>query len=261
MRSGVLVQALLFALVVTSKHGEDESEDEPTPSPVSLVGSSTSSLTAAPSSTSNVGSSASATENQSTTLPAASPSPSSAMQFTPPNNLTACAGTAFTWHATVNSDLPLTVAVTNERIVAQGPQQADLVSRTLTTDVAMSAGVVVWPTVDVPEGWYGTIAFDTAGAVGLFAKSQAFFVQVGSDDSCLTSASSSSSAAVPSTTTLFPSSSAGSHRLSSGAFAGIVAGVIAGVGGITAAFVGLRRLRRARRSNIPPRPGGPYLLF
>ncbi|KAI1784055.1 hypothetical protein LXA43DRAFT_1125746 [Ganoderma leucocontextum] len=223
------------------------------------------------------------------TSSSASPSPTtttSLFQFLPPSNATTCQNITLEWQS-ANVSVPLTLTITNERATASGsPSGANttLVSHTLATNVSAAAGQFAWRSVDVPQGSYVAVAFDTARTAGIFVQSPLFFVQTGHDSSCLAAAaaaapssslaSGSGSGASPSPTSSSASESSSSSESSGGGagaqpknlspavLGGVVAGVVVGVLLLILAATfphywkaALVRRRRNRH------PGGPYHLF
>ncbi|OBZ75175.1 hypothetical protein A0H81_04817 [Grifola frondosa] len=147
---------------------------------------------------------------------------------------------------------------------------SSLVSRMLTTTVLSTASQFMWDSVNVPEGFYVAVAFDTPHTAGLFAQSPPFFVQTGQNVSCLaTTAIPSSSSSDSPSPTVSPGSEAasssgasGPKKLSPGALAGTISAVVVGVILLLIAFTYPQWWRHAlpRRSRNR-RPGGPYYLF
>lgn len=146
--------------------------------------------------------------------------------------------------------------------------QGNLVTEVVSSNVSSVANSVLWPAVDVPEGLYTVIAFETGNFNTGMSKSNMFSVNTGTNTSCLdpTTVQSSSSSAAPtgsSAGAAQSSSSSSGKDLSGGAVIGIVAGVLVGVGTLVLMFVVIPRLYRKgllckRRER---RPGAPYLLF
>ncbi|OCB89690.1 hypothetical protein A7U60_g3168 [Sanghuangporus baumii] len=99
-----------------------------------------------------------------------------------------------------------------------------------------------WTQADVPEGAYSLLATDTAHSSGILsAQSSSFFVQAGSDSSCLNQSSTVSgsvsqpvdTAGSTSNDTADPPDSPQSSRsMSIGAIVGTIAGILVGVGGL-----------------------------
>ncbi|RPD59184.1 hypothetical protein L226DRAFT_561225 [Lentinus tigrinus ALCF2SS1-7] len=221
--------------------------------------------------------SSSPSASSSSTSSASSPSPSGAsIQFLQPSNATTCQDVMIRWQST-NLNVPITLTVTNDRATASpGVNDNVLISRTLATNLSASANQYMWLDVDVPQGLYVAVAFDTSHTAGVFSQSLPFFVQTGQDSSCLSTGTSSSSSptsssnstrsGVPSPT---PTSGASAEsdtaqpkKLSPAVLGGVVAGVIVGVILLILVFTFPHywkefRLKRARAR----RPGGPYYLF
>ncbi|PIL30551.1 hypothetical protein GSI_07251 [Ganoderma sinense ZZ0214-1] len=214
------------------------------------------------------------TSSSTSTSAAASPTSSSPFHFLPPSNATTCSNMMLQWQSS-NISVPLTLTITNERATADGtPSGAGttLVSHTLATNVSAAADQFAWRTVDVPAGSYVAVAFDTARTLGIFVQSPDFFVQDGSDESCLASATNSSSGAPTATLDAASSSSssdsssggtgAQEKTLSPGVLGGVVAGVVVGVLllilAVTFPQYWKEILIRRRRNR---HPGGPYHLF
>ncbi|KAM5542615.1 hypothetical protein V8D89_003576 [Ganoderma adspersum] len=257
----VTALALLFAAVscALAKHGAGEGDDGDD--------DVQSTVTTTPS----------PTTSSASTSASPSPTTTSPFQFLPPSNATTCSNIMLQWQST-NLSVPLTLTITNERATAEGtPSGAGttLVSRTLATNVSAAAGQFAWRTVDVPAGAYVAVAFDTARTAGIFVQSPSFFVQSGSDESCLASASNSSTSSDAPTATSDAASSSSSpsdgssggagaqeKTLSPGVLGGVVAGVVVGVLLLILAvtFPHYRKevLVRRRRNR---HPGGPYHLF
>ncbi|KAA1471284.1 hypothetical protein DENSPDRAFT_102830 [Dentipellis sp. KUC8613] len=256
-RIPILLVALLFRLVEGkggAKTAADDDDDDSPPPSSSQESYSTTASTPASSSP--------------------SPSPSSVIRFQlqPPGNSTTCGNMSLTWSYSGPKSVPLTVQITDTFAsqVAIVPGHARVVStfRTLTTNVPSTASKLDWDPVDVDEGMYSAVAFDTSHTLGMYTQSPPFFVASGSDRSCLVglpSPSSGSSATSP-TNSGSPLPSASSHagiHLSPGALAGTIAGLIAGVIIIVAAFTVPRLIRHHLPShrNRNRREGGPYYLF
>ena len=205
------------------------------------------------------------------------PSPTNVLTFTPPHNLTTCTQANFTWTFSGAQSTAISIVVTNERSTGFTVQGGGvLVSRTLSTPVQAATCFVVWDAVDIPAGQYSVIAFDTSRAIGIFSQSPAFFVQAGSNTSCLQTASQLSSS-VPSPNsrvTSAPSrntgvsdsstngnlSSPNSKNLTPGALAGTIAGVFVAVIGILAACI-LPRMWKRRLLRNAAENRRPYHLF
>jgi hypothetical protein len=161
------------------------------------------------------------------TLSAPTPSSTSVVgpfQFDPPHNATTCQNALFTWHFASSSAIQLTINITNEQTGLLAPSAG--VRYTLSTNVSSDAQAFLWHVVDVPQGWYAAIAFDTQRTSNILAQSSPFFVLNGSDVACLASPSKSE---------------APSPHLSSSSLAGIVAGLVASVV-IIAAVLSVPRL-------------------
>ncbi|KAL5511884.1 hypothetical protein ACEPAH_5102 [Sanghuangporus vaninii] len=248
------------------------SSSSPSPTSSQII-ASTSTVLLTSTFTSGAGGQPSGSSSTSATSPASSAIPSGALQFSPPANVTICEPAIFTWEFDASTSVPLAIVVTNERAVsAQSgpPGDAPLVERTITTSVDARTCVVSWPQADVPEGAYSLVATDTAHSGILSAQSSSFFVQAGSDSSCLYRSSTvSGSASQPADTAGStsndtadpPDSPQSSRSMSIGAIVGTIAGILVGVGGLLFVF-SLPRLRRhILRSKTPQRPGGPYILF
>ncbi|KAI0693003.1 hypothetical protein C8T65DRAFT_711293 [Cerioporus squamosus] len=215
-----------------------------------------------------------------------SPSPTApSFQFLQPGNTTICQNVMLRWEAT-NLNVPITLTVTNDRATGStaGVNDNVLISRTLSTNVSASAHQYMWVNVDVPQGLYVAVAFDTSHTAGIFSQSPPFSVQAGQDSGCLTISPSSSGSVSSTSSSASTSASAGSQsnnpspasasgasaesdtsqtkKLSPAVLGGVVAGVVVGV--ILLIFVFTFppywkefRLKRARAR----RPGGPYYLF
>ncbi|KAL5490535.1 hypothetical protein ACEPAI_5368 [Sanghuangporus weigelae] len=300
MRSlALFLKICLFVLAVQAKHdgqlpdddggsgggGDDDdttsssfsstiaaSSSSPSPTATQII-ASTSTVLLTSTFTSDAGAQPSGSSSASATSPASPAVPSGALQFSPPSNVTMCEPAIFTWEFDVSTSVLLAIVITNERVVSVqsgSPGQAPLVERTIATSVDARTCVVSWPQVDVPEGAYSLLAADTAHSGILSAQSPSFFVQAGSDSSCLNQTSTvSGSASQPvdtagstSNDTADPADSPRSSRsMSIGAIVGTVASILVGVGGLLFVF-SLPRLRRhILRSKAPQRPGGPYILF
>ena len=259
MRTVLAFAALLYLAGPTlAKHGEGEdgngSDDE----------------------AESLSSSASISHSSTTSNPSPSPSGPS-FQFLQPGNTTTCQNMMFHWQST-NVNVPITIAVTNDRATTSpGVNDNVLISRTLSTNISPSASQFMWAEVDVPQGIYVAVAFDTSHTAGFFSQSPPFFVQTGQNSSCLSAAASSSStpsapshtsrsSSVPSPTATSGVSSvsdtAQPKMLSPAVLGGVVAGVIVGVILLILVFTFPHywkeiRFKRARAR----RPGGPYYLF
>ncbi|THH21115.1 hypothetical protein EW146_g374 [Bondarzewia mesenterica] len=94
-----------------------------------------------------------------------------------------CQDTTFSWVFQGANDVPLTIQITNsfsaQADIKPGYSRLMISFRTLTTDVPSTAAQLDWSPVDVDEGFYTAIAFDTSRAAGLYAQSQPFFVASG----------------------------------------------------------------------------------
>lgn len=262
MRTSVQL-VLLWALLSEAKHGEGEQEENGEP-----ISSSSIPITAIGSSMPLVPTTASAGI---VPLSSTTPPPPEAFQLIAPENTTTCSHTTFFWSLSEAIDVPLTVIVTNERVVQQQESRpansidnTPLISRTVSANVSSSAGNITWNPVDVIEGWYAAIAFQTLNSSGVHDQSPAFFVQNGSDVSCIADvdpSNTSTTAVISPSSSPSPTSvsSTSTKHLTTGDLVGTVAGVIVGVLLLVAAFTFPRIWQRA----LPTarRPGGPYYLF
>ncbi|KAF7348604.1 hypothetical protein MVEN_01378200 [Mycena venus] len=208
-----------------------------------------------------------------------------AFQFDKISEMTTCQPAVISWMyspVTVDDPLVLTLNITNDGVLQPSPPSAtatgtfatpnvgrawnrrDLLPLTqqITTDSGINPleRTYTWPSVNVSAGWYELTA--TLGLPGFLQTSTSFYVQNGTDVSCLASqpASSSSTPSNPSSTgsptstgaaetsgvTLPVSSSSGSSKVNRGAIAG---GVIGGLAVIAAAIAAYFYLRYASASS------------
>ncbi|KAH9890633.1 hypothetical protein C8Q73DRAFT_133612 [Cubamyces lactineus] len=205
---------------------------------------------------------------------------STVLHFLQPTNATTCESLTFRWAATSLST-PLTLIVTNDRAVVNDTQggadsttDATLVSRTLSTNVPASATQYAWSPVDIPQGLYVVVAFDTSRSLGILAQSPPFSVLPSGNTTCLASSESSagnatvtasadsSSTSSSSTSTSSASGGDGPKMLSPAALGGTVAGVTVAIILLVLAFTIPHYWRRPpTRRPRGSRPGGPYYLF
>ncbi|KAI0261044.1 hypothetical protein BC834DRAFT_493890 [Gloeopeniophorella convolvens] len=198
------------------------------------------------------------------------------LQLDSPANTTTCGQTTIAWDFQGAGDVPLTVQITDafasQMSFEPGNVRLMVTFRTLTTNVPSTASQLTWGPVDVDEGFYTAVAFDTQHSLGVYAQSSPFFVESG-DRSCLddaasspsNSTSSSSSSSSTSNTGLPPPTASPGVRSSSKGInprvlAGTIAGIVVGIIVIIAAFTAPRLFRR----HLPTRnrrPGAPYYLF
>lgn len=172
------------------------------------------------------------------------------LQFTNIGNATTCHNMTFTWSYSGGATVPLTLSVSG------GPPTANHAAssvnssntappknllRTLATNVSSDSHLYTWQSVDVKEGWYLIQA--AAQSSGFSAQSASFFVQNGTNVTCLMHAPSANSRPM--------------HRLSRGELVGISLGAIAGVAIVTVAFIFPRLWRRA----LPPKKGRSLVLY
>ncbi|KAL4253952.1 hypothetical protein ABKN59_003067 [Abortiporus biennis] len=208
--------------------------------------------------------------------PSSSSTPSP-FQFISPGNLTLCQSAMLTWQYSAPVDIAMTITITNERAVGQGQtSNSSLVSRMLTDSVSSKAQEYFWEQVDISDGPYVALAFDTNHTANILSTSPTFFV-IGQNQSCITDSptsptssstttgSSDSPSPVSPTATSQTDSGGGSKMktLSSGALAGTIVGVAVGVILLLLAFTFPHFLRHSlpRPSRTNRRPGGPYILF
>ncbi|KAI0654790.1 hypothetical protein C8Q70DRAFT_471683 [Cubamyces menziesii] len=212
----------------------------------------------------------------SSAIPSGAAASSTSLHFLQPANATTCGSLTFRWDST-SSSAPLTLIVTNDRAVVNNTQggpgsanDATLVSRTLSTNVLASAAQYAWSPVDIPQGLYVAVAFDTSRSLGILAQSPPFSVLPSGNTTCLASSSSgnatmttsvdSSSASSPGPTS--SAASDGPKMLSPAALGGTVAGVTVAIILLVLAFTFPHFWRRSpTRRPRGSRPGGPYYLF
>ncbi|KLO18830.1 hypothetical protein SCHPADRAFT_899391 [Schizopora paradoxa] len=291
MRLKEFLLVSFLVLGVAAKHGESEgappasSSGSGSPAPSSTTTSVISSQPSPPPATSPAPTSSTtqaptnSNPSQSTSsAPAASTSHSSIpIQFNTVNDMLACSSVTFSWTSLSNTPVTLTVAVTNDRstqnniIVRQA--QTILVTQVISTNTSSTAGSIKWPMVDIPNGTYAVLAFQTGNQNAGMVESNLFNVAEGNNTACLSAASSSVSLPVASATSSMTASDSSnssegstgnvggsSKSLSTGALIGVVIGVVMGVLGLIVAFTLMHRkdVLRVRR---PRRPGAPYYLF
>ncbi|EMD34415.1 hypothetical protein CERSUDRAFT_97675 [Gelatoporia subvermispora B] len=278
--------APLFLLVasVLAKHGGDDGGDDggtPTFSATGPLSSSTS----APSSSAtgqNGGASSSAkssstdnangTPSTTTSSPASSitaPSVNGTFTFIDPGNMTTCQPGTFQWSDTDSHVVALTLEVRSEFDVDASSNSTSIstISRVLTNSTLSTVGKFTWSDVDVPEGWYCAVVFDTADTIGLHVQSPLFFIQSGQSTSCVVSNSTTTSPDASNNTSTSASadtsqSGGSTGGLSNAALAGTIVAAVIGVLLLTIAFSVPHWWKRTlpfRSRNR--RPGGPYDLF
>ncbi|KAI0320173.1 hypothetical protein OF83DRAFT_638983 [Amylostereum chailletii] len=194
-------------------------------------------------------------------LPTSGP-PSLSLRFDQPTNTTTCANTRISWTLNGEQSVPLTIQITDafasQALFKPGKFSLTVTYRTLTTDVPSTASQLDWRPIDVNEGEYTVVAFDTNRSIGLYcrittyAQSPSFVVSAG-NTSCLDDVSS------PSTT--LPPVGSSSKPLSAGALIGIVVGLGVGVILIAVAFMLPGYVRHHLPTRRQRRAGGPYYLF
>ena len=208
-------------------------------------------------------------------IPSGTAISSIALHLLQPTNATTCDSLTFRWDSTTSLSAPLTLIVTNDRAVVNntqgGTNDATLVSHTLSTNVPASAAQYVWSPVDIPQGLYVVVAFDTSRSLGILAQSLPFSVLPSENTTCLASSSSgnatvTASADPSSASSTDPTSSAdgngGPKMLSPAALGGTVAGVTVAIILLVLAFTFPHFWRRSpTRRPRGSRPGGPYYLF
>ncbi|KAJ8481980.1 hypothetical protein ONZ45_g15118 [Pleurotus djamor] len=260
MRYGILsVVVLLSTCVARGKHGTDtgkpgvnQVEDAQAPSPSISLASTTPSTVMSSS--------------------IASPIPSSPpFHWVKPTNLTTCQNATFLWDYTSSDELLLTIMVTNERVAQQGPglpppphpESIPLFMRTLSATISPKRRSEIWGTVDVPQGWYVAIAFDTDHFRDLFSRSSPFFVQTGEDTICLPPTDSTTPTpplTTPTSSLPEPPESSKPH-MTTGRLVGAIGGVVVGVSLIAIAFNVPCIWKRFLPPPKPRYPGGPSLLY
>ncbi|KAL4259709.1 Mid2 domain-containing protein [Pleurotus pulmonarius] len=260
-----LIPALRAALSEAKhglKHGgkEDDGEDaiEEPPSTASTPSNTTTII-------STVQPSSSSSSATSTSLP---------FQWDNPSNTSTCQSTTFTWRVSDSRTAPMTITVTNERVAQQGPglplpnthDTTPLITRTVNKTASPSARRQDWPLVDVPQGWYVAIAFNPNEAVPQISRSPQFFVNNGTDVSCLPmplvfpSLSPSPSSPSPSAADTTPATpSRGS--LATPQLIGTICGVVGAIALLVIVFTVPSIWNRFLPKQKPKRPGGPLLLY
>ena len=259
--SFILVLILSFYIVMAKKGSEHlESSTSEAPSSTSHTASDESN----PSTTSAITVASSLSASPTSSSPSSTSSNSPSLYFDSPANTTTCNDTTFSWKFEGQTSVPLTIQITNsfsvQNAIAPGYSRAMVSFRTLTTDVPSTAAELEWSPVDVDEGSYTAVAFDTSRAAGIFAQSSPFFVASGNNRTCLANSSSTSSPSNTSSPSSSSRSSTGKH-LSRGALAGTIAGLASGVIILFLAFSVPRLLRHHLPTRRNRRPGGPYYLF
>lgn len=206
----------------------------------------------APASTTSV----SATSTSTTS--SATPSPSMSFTFTPPSNTTTCDSTTFFWSSSgVRGG---TIAL---YILSNHTAPPDLfINQTLTSNVSVAAQQFSWLSVVVPQGFYVVTASQPAVPQnGVSVTSPPFFVQNGSDVSCLVGIEASESKTTPASA---PTISPYSHHpiaaspLTTGSLIGTIVGAIVAVIVLAVAFRYPRWWRRALPS---PKTRRAYILY
>ncbi|KAF8067754.1 hypothetical protein FPV67DRAFT_1493372 [Lyophyllum atratum] len=211
--------------------------------------------------------------------------PSPNLAFHTVGNLVSCAPTILTWEYT-GPDEPLSLLISNTDVPQNGPttsrnsptftdtfintaakdnrrslQLRDSISALIAAGLSPNSNAFNW-TVNVPQGNYVVVAVASAPAA-YFTRSSPFFVQQGSDTSCL-GTSSSSSAPLPSDTsssspttsiatttsssaTVTPIGGSSSTPVNKGAIAGgVVAGVVILLGALGLYIFFICRPKRSR---------------
>ncbi|KAI0329857.1 hypothetical protein GY45DRAFT_831915 [Cubamyces sp. BRFM 1775] len=271
-----VLYSLLLLNAAFAKHGKDgDGDDDDTTENDAAVQSGTGGDAVQSATTTPPGS------MTSPAIPSGTTTASTALHFLQPTNATTCQSLTFRWDTTSLST-PLTFIVTNDRAVvnntqsgAAGSNDATLVSRTLSTDIPASASSYVWSPVDIPQGLYVVVAFDTSRTLGILAQSPPFSVLPSKNTTCLASSSAGNATVtasvdrspVSSSLSSAPTSSAGDDdvpkRLSPAALGGTVAGVTVAIVLLVLAFTFPHFWRRSPTTRRPrgSRPGGPYYLF
>ena len=260
--------SLLLVYAAFAKHGKDgDGDDDDTNENDDAVQSTDGNAAIATTSTTLT----------SSAIPSGATASSTSLHFLQPANATTCDSLTFRWDST-SSSAPLTLIVTNDRAVVNNTQggpgsanDATLVSRTLSTNVLASAAQYAWSPVDIPQGLYVVVAFDTSRSLGILAQSPPFSVLPSENTTCLASSSSgnatvTASADPSSASSTDPTSSAdgngGPKMLSPAALGGTVAGVTVAIILLVLAFTFPHFWRRSpTRRPRGSRPGGPYYLF
>ncbi|KAG9225955.1 hypothetical protein CCMSSC00406_0006423 [Pleurotus cornucopiae] len=245
------------------KHGgkeEDDGEDaiEEPPATTSFPSNTTTVI-------STVQPSSSSSSAASTSLP---------FQWDSPSNTSTCQSTTFTWRVSDSRAAPMTITVTNERVAQQGPglpplnthDATPLITRTVNKTVSPSAQRQAWPLVDVPQGWYVAIAFNPNQAVPQISRSPQFFVNNGTDVSCLPTPpvfpSSSQSPSSPSPSAADTTSAPPSRgSLATPQLIGTICGVVGAIALLVIVFTVPSIWHRFLPKQKPKRPGGPLLLY
>ncbi|KDQ33901.1 hypothetical protein PLEOSDRAFT_1099851 [Pleurotus ostreatus PC15] len=195
-------------------------------------------------------------------------------QWDNPSNTSTCQSTTFTWRVSDSRAAPMTITVTNERVAQQGPglpppsthDATPLITRTVNKTASPSAQRQDWPLVDVPQGWYVAIAFNPNQAVPQISRSPQFFVNNGTDLSCLptppvfppsSQSPSSPSPSAADTTSAPPSGGS----LATPQLIGTICGVVGAIALLVIVFTVPSIWHRFLPKQKPKRPGGPLLLY
>ncbi|KAK7049359.1 hypothetical protein VNI00_005960 [Paramarasmius palmivorus] len=239
---------LLLVVGIVAKKGKDGDgdDDHDEGSSTSAVSSTTvDSSSSIPSQT---------TPSTSSTAPAPSNTtivtPGLGLKFAAPVNTTTCDSVTFFWTPTGGLESTISLLVTNQGI-PEHPPTTNTITETLSESLSSNDQHFTWLHVDVAQGWY--VAQARLQNQTVLSQSSAFFVQNGSDVSCLAGINTSSTEGGR------PKSS---HRhspqvqhLALGELVGIVVGSAAGVTILAMAFAFPHLWRHALTS---PKRKHPY---
>ncbi|KAJ7581377.1 hypothetical protein C8J56DRAFT_263451 [Mycena floridula] len=252
----------LFIILATAKKGDGSGENSDDDSPVSSTQPSSihfaTTSTASPSKSAPVVESTDPVTTSTSQRPAASPGidplPSIPLtfQFTAPNNTTTCDSTTFFWSSGGVKSGTMDLVVFNN--ISNRPLPFLAINETVAKNVTSSTQEWTWLSVNVPEGWYAVQALESSLPDGVSLPSAPFFVQNGSDVSCLVGKSTASEP-----DPMVPSSPKPKHRhVHIGSLLGTVIGSLVAFVVIAIAFIYPRWWRRALPS---PKIKRRYVLY
>ncbi|KAK7449649.1 hypothetical protein VKT23_013123 [Stygiomarasmius scandens] len=162
------------------------------------------------------------------------------IHFAAPSNVSTCDSTTFFW-TPVGPSNTISLSVTNSG--ASNDPSAEVISTTLTKSVSTDTQLFTWFDVDVTQGWYLVQAQLAAQPKTTLAKSAPFFVENGTDTSCVRPHTQTS----PTPTPTPPPGTGGGHVPSE--IIGVVIAAIAACAILLVAFLFPRWWRRALPSN------------
>ncbi|ESK94302.1 hypothetical protein Moror_8287 [Moniliophthora roreri MCA 2997] len=176
-------------------------------------------------------------------------SPGSGLQFAIPDNTTTCDSITFFWTPTGGLDeSSISLVVTNQE-VPEHPAST-VITQTLSGSLSTNDQHFTWLHVNVPEGWY-TVQAQMQNQI-ILSQSPAFFVQNGTDVSCIPGINTSSMDSSPKSSHHRPSHS---RHLPLGEVVGIAVGSAAGFTILAMAFAFPQFWRHALTS---PKRKHPY---